>query len=74
MRIVHVVEVGFCTEISYSQKFKEKSEQHSSPRDQLKNAGYANVQLHLLIFGSTGGMFRLTVSHLVRLGVAHPKS
>ena len=65
---VHVVEVG----ISNSQKFREKSEQHSPLLEQLKIAGYADVQLHLLIFGSTGGMFRLTALHLVRLGIAHP--
>ena len=61
--IVHVVEVGFCTDISYSQKFKEKSEQQSSLQEQLKNAGYADVQLHLVIFGSTGGMFRTHRHH-----------
>ena len=71
--IVHVVEDGFCTEISYSQKFEKKSEQHSCLLEHLKNAGYADVQLHLLIFGSTGGMFRLTASHPVRLGVADPR-
>ena len=70
---VHVIEVGFCTEISYFQKFKEKSEQHSLLLEHLRNAGYAEVQLHLMIFGSTGGMFRLTASHLMHLGVAHSR-
>ena len=69
----HVIEVGFCTEISYFQKFKEKSEQHSLLLEHLRNAGYAEVQLHLMIFGSTGGMFRLTASHLMHLGVAHSR-
>ena len=32
-------------------------EQHRTLLDLLKNAGYADVQLHLLIFGSTGGIF-----------------
>ena len=45
-------------------KYKEKSEQHRTLLDLLKNAGYADVQLHLLIFGSTGGMFKLTALHL----------
>ena len=71
--IVHVLVVDFCTEISYPQKFKEKSEQHSSLLEQLKNARYPDVQLHLLFFGSTCGMFRLTASHLVRLEVSHPR-
>ena len=46
---VHVIEVGFCTEISYFQKFKEKSEQHSLLLEHLRIAGYAEVQLHLMI-------------------------
>ena len=70
---VHVIEVGFCTELSYFQKFKEKSEQHNLLLEHFRNAGYADVQLHLLIFGSTGGMFRLTASHLMYLGVAHAR-
>ena len=71
---VHVVQVGFCTEIAYAQKYKEKHEQHRTLLDFLRNAGYADVQLHLLIFGSTGGMFKLTALHLKRLGVSHSKS
>ena len=68
---VHVVEVGFCTEVAYAQKYKGKHAQHRTLLDLLKNAGYADVQLHLLIFGSTGGMFKLTALHLERLGVSH---
>ena len=72
---VHVLEVGFCTEIAYAQKYKEKYEQHRALLDLLKTAGYADVQLHLLIFGTTGGMFmsliKLTALHLKRLGVSH---
>ena len=71
---VHVIEVGFCTEISYFRKFKEKSEQHTLLLEHLRNAGYAQVQLHLMIFGSTGGMFRLTASHLMHLGIAHSRA
>ena len=69
---VHVVEVGFCTEVTYAQKYKENYEQHRTLLDLLKNAGYKVVQLHLLIVGSTGGMFKLTALHLKRLGVSHP--
>ncbi len=71
---VHVVEVGFCTEVSYPQKFKEKGEQHGLLMDHLKQAGYADVQLHLLIYGSIGGIFRLTALHLGHLGIPHPKA
>ena len=70
---VHVVEVGFCTEVAYPQKYKEKNEQHAPLLDHLKRAGYADVQLHLLILGSTGGMFRLTALHLAQLGIANQK-
>ena len=57
---VLVVEVGFCAEAAYAQKYKEKVEQHCTLLDLLKNAGYADVQLPLLVFGSTGNMFKLT--------------
>ena len=74
---VHVIEVGFCTEISYFQKFTEKSEQPALLLEHLRNAGYAEAQLHLMIFGSTGGstdgMLRLTAPHLMHLGVAHSR-
>ena len=36
---VHVVEVGFCTEIAYAQKYQEKHEQHRNLLDLLRNAG-----------------------------------
>ena len=70
---VHVVGVGFCTEVAYAQKRKETYEQHCTYLDLVENAGHANVQLHLLVFGSTGGMFKLTALHLKRLGVSHSK-
>ena len=68
---VHIVEMGFCLEVIYAQQHKEKYEQHRTLLDLLKNAGYADVQLHLLIFGSTRGMFKPTALHLKRLGVSH---
>ena len=40
---VHVVEVGFCTEVAYAQKHKEKCEQHRTLLDLLKKAAYADV-------------------------------
>ena len=68
---VNVVEVGFCTEVAYAQKYTEKYEQHRTLLQFLKNAGYADVQLHPLILGSTGGLYKLTALHLKRLGVSH---
>lgn len=41
---VHVIEVGFCTEVSYFSKFKEKSEQHLSLLEHLRNAGYSTLR------------------------------
>ena len=69
---IHVVEVGLCTEFKYAQKCKEKYEQHCTLLDFLKNTGYADFLLHLLIFGSTRGMFKLKawrLKRLTRLGV-----
>ena len=65
--------MGFCTEVAYRQKHKGKYEQHRTLLDLLNNAGYVDVQLHLLSFGSAGGMFKLTALHLKRLGVSHAK-
>ena len=70
---IYVVEVGFCTEVAYAQKYKDKYEQHCTLIEHLQNAGYADVQLHLLIFGSTGGMFKLTALHIRRQGISHSK-
>ncbi len=38
----------------------------------LRQAGYADVKLHLLIFGGTGGMFHLTGQHSKQLGITGP--
>ena len=65
--------MGCSTEVAYAQKPKQRYEQHCTLLDLLRNAGYADVQLYLLIFGSTGGMFKLTALHLKRLGVSHSK-
>ena len=36
---VHVVEVGFCTEVAYAQQYKERYEQHRTLLDLLKMLG-----------------------------------
>lgn len=46
------------TKVAYAEKCKEKFE-HQGTLFDLKNAGDADLQLHLLIFESTGGMFKL---------------
>ena len=71
---VHLVEVGYCMEVGYADKHGEKTLQHAELMEHLRAAGYAEVQLHLLIFGNTGGNFRVTASHLRQLGIAITKS
>ena len=66
---VHIIEVGYCMEVGYISKYQEKHMQHQTLIGHLRDAGYAEVQLHLLIFGNTGGMFHLTAFHLGQLGV-----
>ncbi len=66
---VHIVEVGFCMETAYMTKYQVKHAQHQQLITQLREADYAEIRLHLLIFGSTGGMFHLTAQHLKQLGV-----
>ena len=51
-------------------KYREKTLQHAELMGHLRAAGYAEVQLHLLIIGNTGGSFRLTASHTGQLGIA----
>ncbi len=60
---VHVVEAGFCMETAYMAKYQENNAQHQQLITHLREAGYADIKLHLLIFGSTGGMFHLTAQH-----------
>ncbi len=50
---VHIVEVGFCMETAYMTKYQEKHAQHQQLSTHLKEAGYADVKLHLLIFDGT---------------------
>ena len=38
---VHVIEVGYCSELAYAEKFKEKHEQHSSLLEHLRVASKA---------------------------------
>ena len=57
-------------EVGYADKYREKTLQHAELMGHLRAAGYADVQLHLLIFGNTGGKFQLTASHLGQLGIA----
>ena len=47
-------------EVGYADKYQEKTLQHAELMRHLRAAGYAEVQLHLLIFGNTGGNFPLT--------------
>ncbi len=48
------------------------AEQHQQLITHLKEAGYADVKLHLLIFDSTGGIFHLTAQDLKQLGITGP--
>ena len=56
--------------MGYADKYRENHLQHAELMEHLRAAGYAEVQLHLLFFGNTGGNFRLTASHLDQLGIA----
>ena len=51
-------------------KYRENYLQLQTLIKHFKDANYADVQLHLLIFGNTGGMFHLTALHLAQLGVS----
>ena len=46
---VHVIEVGYCTDLGYARIPKESM---SNTAEQPRNLGHADVQLHLLIFGN----------------------
>ncbi len=55
-------------ETAYATKYQEKHAQHQQLIAHLREAGYTEIKLHLLIFGSTGGMFQLTAQHVKQLG------
>ena len=67
---VHVIEVGYCTELAYAESSKKSmsTQQSLGTPQELRDA---DVQLHLLIQGSTGGMFKLTGLHLKQVGIPH---
>ena len=47
---VHLLEVAYCMEVGYADKYREKTLQHAELMGHLRAAGYAEVQLHLLIW------------------------
>ena len=67
---VHVIDVGYCMEVGYAEKYREETQQHAEVMRRLRAAGYADVQLHLLIFGNMGRNFQLMASHVGQLGIA----
>ena len=70
LRKIRLVEVGYSMEVGYADKYREKTLQHAELMGYLRAAGYAEVELHLLKFGNTGGNFRLTASPSGWLGTA----
>ncbi len=50
-------------EMAHMTKYHEKHAQHQQLIAHLGEACHADVELHLLIFGSTGGILHLTPSH-----------
>ena len=49
---VHVIELGICTEISYPE-IQRQMRVTQPALEHLRNAGYDDVQLHLLIYVET---------------------
>ncbi len=69
---VHIVEVGYCMETAYMIKYQEKHAQHQQLITHLREAGYVEIKLQLLTFGSTGGMFHLIARHSRQSGITGP--
>ena len=67
---VQVVEIGYTSEISYASKLEEKMAQHACLVRALEQAGF-NAQILPVILGTTGGMFKGTLTSLEQLGVPH---
>ena len=69
---IDVVEVGYTSEGRYHDKLEEKLNQHKELVNLLTLAGHT-VKTHVIVLGSTGGLFRSTTEALVALGVEHTR-
>jgi len=66
---VHIVEVGYTTDLRYSSKLKEKDEQHEHLSGALTAQGWV-VHRHTILLGMGGTMYCSATSALQGLGVS----
>ena len=66
--VTQVVEIGYTAESCYKDKEAEKAQQHSAFIEDLKDLKH-EVDLHTIILGSTGGIFKSTLASLESLKI-----
>ena len=70
-RRVTIVEGGYCSDVSYLEKVREKGQQHAKPEEQLRLYGY-NATSSTYICGSTGSQYHSSNGTIrFMLGIEH---
>ena len=69
-RQVTIVEGGYCSDVSYMEKLREKQQQHAALEGALRTYGYEVVSL-TYISGCTGSQYHNSNDTLRHLGIEH---
>ena len=69
-RRVTIVEGGYCSDVSYLEKVREKGQQHAKLEEALRLYGY-NVTSLTYICGSTGSQYHSSNDTMRMLGIEH---
>ena len=67
--IIHIVEVGYCSDTNHEVKLMAKAQQHQQLVTALREANHT-VHMHLITLGTTGTIRQDTLNTLRDLGVA----
>ena len=69
-RKIMIVEGGYCSDVSYLEKAKEKGQQHNKLEEALRLYGYDVTSLSY-ICGSTGAQYHSSNDTIRMLGIEH---
>jgi hypothetical protein len=69
-----LIEAGFCADHRHKEKVEEKKAQHEQLVQELRLAGWGDVQLHIMTFGVGGTTYKHNLTALRALGVNNEKA
>jgi hypothetical protein len=64
---IHVVEVGYCSDTRYQDKYLTKSQQHTHFLTDLRKAGWTQVHSHTLLIGNAGTIYKTMRTFLTKV-------